>query len=116
MPNHIRQRIASLRELIAAGLHQGNLDEIVADCNALSQDTSHVLSFFVLKKLFAEISAALEGEAVTLERFKDLTFGVAEAAILILDKIENGTQVEVGDLESLVSSHIRNLNVFRSDR
>ena len=116
MSNHIRQRIASLRELIKEGLYQENLDKIVAECNTLSQDTSNVLSFFVLKQLFAEISAALEGEAVEINRHKDLISGIAESSILILDKIVNNKGVEVGDLQPLVSTHIRNLNVFRSER
>ena len=31
MPNHIKERIASLRDLIKGGLHQENLDQIVAE-------------------------------------------------------------------------------------
>lgn len=50
MANYINQRIASLRELIKGGLHQENLDKIVSGCNALAQDTSHVLTFFVLSQ------------------------------------------------------------------
>jgi hypothetical protein len=116
MPNHIRERISSLRKLIKEGLYQENLDKIVAECNALSQDTSYVLAFFVLKHVFAEISEALEGEAVDFDRHKDLISGMAESSVLILDKIMNDERIEVGDLESILSTHIRNLNVFRSER
>ncbi len=116
MPSHISQRIASLRELIRGGLHEENLDKIVVECNALAQDTPHVLAFFVLKQVFTEISAALEGEAVGVDQHRELISGLAEATLLILDKIESNQSVQYGELESIVRTHVRNLNVFRSDR
>lgn len=116
MSNHINRRIASLRELIQSGLHQENLDKIVSECNALAQDTSHVLTFFVLKQVFAEMSAALEGEAVAVAQHKDLISSISELAILILDKVENDEQIETAGLENLVRAHIRNVNILRSDR
>jgi hypothetical protein len=116
MSNHINQRIASLRELIEGGLHQENLDRIVFECNTLSQDTSHVLTFFVLKQVFVEMSAALEGEAVAVAQHKDLISSISELAILILDKVENDEPIETADLENLVRAHIRNVNIFRADR
>jgi hypothetical protein len=116
MPNHVNQRIAFLRELVKAGFHQENLDKIVAECSSLAQDTSYVLTFFVLKHLFAEISAVLEGEAVNLERFKELTSEIGEAINVILDKAINNEKVSFEDLESFVRVQIHNLNVFRSDR
>jgi hypothetical protein len=116
MSNHINRRIAFLRELINGGLHQENLDKIVSACNALAQDTSSVLAFFVLKQVFTEMSAVLDGEAVALEQHKDLISDVAGLAISILDKIEKQEQVEIADLEAIVRAHLRNVNVFRSDR
>ena len=116
MSNHINRRIASLRELIRVGLHQENLDRIVAECNALAQDTPHGLTFFVLKQLFAEISVALEEEPVGVEQHKELTSGLAKASFVMLDKIEENQSVEFEELESIVRTHVRNLNVFRSDR
>jgi hypothetical protein len=116
MPNHTKQRIASLRELIEGGLHAENLDRIVAECNALAQDTSNVLTFFILRQVFAEMSAALDGEAVAVTQHKDLVSGIAEPSILILEKIMNDERIETADLELIVRTHIRNVNVFRSDR
>jgi hypothetical protein len=84
MPNHTKQRIASLRELIKGGLDVENLDKIVAECNALAQDTSNVLSFFILKQVFAEMSAAFDGEAVTVTQHKDVVSGIAEPSIWLL--------------------------------
>ena len=116
MFNHINRRIASLRELIKGGLYQENLDKIVSECNALAQDTSHVLTFFVLKQVFAEMSAVLEGEAVVVEQHKDLISDITGSAILILGKVENDEPIEFTDLEALVRIHLRNVNIFRADR
>jgi hypothetical protein len=116
MPNHTSQRIASLRELIKAGLYQENLDKIVAICNALAQDTSYVLTFFVFKQMFREMAAALDAEAVSPEQHLDLIVETADTAILILDKVANGEKIEADELEAMVGTHIRNLNVFKSDR
>jgi hypothetical protein len=116
MPNHVNQRIASLRSLIGSGLHQANLDKIISECNGLAQDTSYVLVFFVLKNVFADLSAALEGEAVTVEQFKELTHEISRFAGLIIDKTSNAEEVEAAQVELLVSTHLRNLNVFRSGR
>ena len=59
MPNHISQRIASLRKLVKEGLHEANLDNIVRECNGLFQDSSQILIFFVLKHVFADLAAAI---------------------------------------------------------
>jgi len=102
--------------LVKAGFHEENLDKMVVECGSLAQDTSYVLTFFVLKHLFAEISAVLEGEAVNLERFKALTSEIGEPIDVILDKVINNEEVRFNDLESVVRVQIHNLNVFRSDR
>ena len=60
MPNHITQRIASLRKLVASGFYVENLDKMVSECNALAQDSAYVLLFFVLKQVFADLSNALD--------------------------------------------------------
>ena len=116
MSNHINRRIASLRELIQSGLHQENLDKIVSECNALAQDTPSVLAFFVLKQVFAEMSAVLEGEAVAIEQHKDLISDITGPVIIVLDKLQNNEPIEIADLEALVRVHLRNVNIFRADR
>ena len=115
MSHHINRRIASLRELIKGGLHQENLDKMVAECNALSQDTSLVLPFFVLKNVFKELSSAFDRGAVTVEQHEDLISNITGPAILILNKIEKNEPVQIEILETLVRDHVRNINVFRSD-
>lgn len=86
MSNHINRRIASLRELIKGELHQEKLDRIVFECNALAQDTSFVLAFFVLKQIFIEMSAALDGKAIAVDQHNDLVSGIAKLVVLILDQ------------------------------
>jgi len=116
MPNHISERIASLRELIARGLYHDNLDKAVAECNALSQDTAYVLPFFVLKQVFAETSNVLEGEPVSVARHAELIAKLAHATTLILDRAERGECVDADDLEAIVKNHIQSINVFRAER
>jgi hypothetical protein len=116
MPNHINQRIASLRNLIGSGLHQANLDKVTFECSGLAQDTSYVLVFYVLKRIFAEMSAALDGEAVVVEQLSDLTREISEPVLLILNKVSNAEKIEAAELESIVSTHLRNLHVFRASR
>lgn len=114
MPDHTSPRIAQLRNLVQQGLHEENLDRLVRECNALAQDTSHVLVFFVLKCVFAEMAAALEGGAVEVSRHQELVSRIAERVCGLLQKIEAGGPVDAGEIEELVRTHLVNLNVFRS--
>ena len=116
MPNHVSLRIASLRDLIETGLYQANLDRIVAECGELSQDSPYVLEFFVMKQIFSEISASLDGEPVTAARHEDLVLGIAQTSIVLLDKMLNGEQVQFFELKEFVATHVRNVNLFRADR
>src|SRR5216684_3961885 len=115
MPNQFVHRIASLREVIEAGLHVENLDRLVAGCNTLAQDTSCVLPFFVLKQVFCEMSEALEEGPAEVGRYRDLTSEVADCSLKLLDQLSESGRVEIADLEQIVRIHLRNLNVFRSD-
>lgn len=113
MSNHITRRIASLRRLVDAGLHLENLDTLIDLCSSLGQDSPNPLDFFVLKQVFADVSSALEGEAVTPERFRELTERVQLQASSILVSIESGRSVERSSLENLVRSHLTQLALFR---
>ena len=114
MPNHVGQRIASLRELVRQGLHEENLDRMVQECSALAQDSPHVLVFFTLKNIFREMAEALDSGAVELARFEELTVGVAQKADSLLQKLVAETPIEHASVEDLVRTHIVNLNLFRS--
>ena len=111
MPGNNRNR--RLRELIAGGLHQASLDTLSREFAALAQDTSEVLPFFVLHHDCRRLSAALEGEAVSLPRFHELTGGLAGQMTAILAALDAGQPV-AADLEKLVASLFENLALFRS--
>lgn len=113
MPNHVGQRIASLRELLRQGLHADNLDKMVQECSALSQDSPYVLIFFTLKNVFREMAEALESDVVEVTRFQELTAGIAQKVDSLLQKLLVGTPVEPADVEELVRTHIVNRNLFR---
>ena len=57
-----------LRELLKKGLHQENLDHLVACCSGLAQDSSYVLPFFVLKNIFREMRFSVTGSRSGLGR------------------------------------------------
>jgi hypothetical protein len=114
MQNHVKQRVASLRELIRAGLHQDNLDKLVGECASLSQDSPDFLLFFILKHIFGELAGVLDAGGVSFERYKELTSDVSEQALALLEKVLRIERLSIEDLEPLVSIHIRNVNVFKS--
>lgn len=114
MPNHIAQRIALLRKLISEGLHESNLDKLVVECDALSQDSSQVAVFFVLKHIFAELSSAIDGQPVTVAAHSELTEGISDQVLRLLDTVQRDHRVGPDEVEELIAAHLRNLNVFRS--
>jgi hypothetical protein len=114
MSKQIAERIASLRKRIDGGLCLDNLDALIALCASLAQDTPNPLDFFVLKHVFADLCGALEGEAVAVDRFQELTEGVRAEASSILAKIEIGRDIDRSSLESLVRNHLTQLALFRA--
>jgi hypothetical protein len=108
------QQITSLRELIREGLHQDNLGRIISLCHNLAQDSSHWLLFFVLKNIFREIDARLEGEAITVETFNTITDRIAEHAQKLLQDVQQAGTYSKEDLDEMVRTHLRNLGISRS--
>lgn len=106
-------RIRRLLDLLPGGLHQDKLDTLSREFDSLVQDTAEVLPFFVLHHVCRRLSAAMDGEAVTITRFHELTGGIAEQIALILETLEQGKPVEA-DLEKLVATLFQNLALFRS--
>lgn len=114
MPNHINQRITRLHELVQQGLHEENLDRAIRECNALAQDSPHVLVFFTLKNIFKELAEALEGGAIEVRRHEELVRGFSEKVSVLLQKLVSGDSVALDELEDLVRTHVVNRNLFRS--
>ena len=113
MSNHASRRIAQLRNLVRQGLHEENLDRLIQECNALAQDTPHVLLFFTLKSVFMELSAALEREPVEVSRFQELVGRITEQTSELLQRVEGGKPVGFGEIEELVRTHLVSLSLFR---
>jgi hypothetical protein len=116
MTNHISQRITSLRKLVNTGFHLENLDKIAVECANLAQDSSYVLPFFTLKHLVTEMSSVMDGEAVNVDQFREITANLEKAFNSVLDKIEKQERVSFEDLELIVRVQIQNVSVYRSER
>ena len=58
------------------------------------------------------LASALEGEAVSVERFHELTRGIADGIEHVLRAVQEGTQ-DIEKLQLLVSSLFRNLALYR---
>jgi len=58
------------------------------------------------------LASALEGEAVSVDRFEELTAGIAHQIADILRDLQQGNAV-IGKLEPLVITLFQNLGLFR---
>jgi hypothetical protein len=67
-----------LLEVLSGDLSQEPLEWLAKEFETLAQDRSHTLVFFVLQSVCQRLAAALDGEAVPLDRVQDLTAGIAE--------------------------------------
>ena len=71
-------RIRRLPDLLPGDLSQSKLDALSRKFDARAQDSAEVLPCFVLHHTCRRLSAAMEGEAVSLSRFHEVTAGIAE--------------------------------------
>jgi hypothetical protein len=104
-------RISQLLEALKGDLYQDKLESLVREFEALAQDRGETLVFFVLKNVCQRLADALEGEAVTAERFYELTTGIGEQISDILQHLHEGT--DVAKLNILVATLYRNLGLYR---
>jgi hypothetical protein len=105
-------RISRLLEVLSGDLSQERLELLAREFESLAQDRSQTLVFFVLQHVCQRLAAALEGEAVSIERFQDLIAGVADQIADILRDLHQGN-VSVEKLERLVILLYRNLGLYR---
>jgi|SRR6266576_3985002 hypothetical protein len=108
------QKIEHLLSLIEKGLFPDNLSKLISTSHELSQDTAFSLLFFGLKHIFLELDSALEGEAVDVQRFSELTGETRSRIIGILQLVRAGDSVPYQDLEDLIALHIVRLSLFRN--
>jgi hypothetical protein len=101
-----------LRKLLQGSLSQNKLEELARLFDLLAQDRATVLPCFVLHHVCRRLAVALDGEAVTPQRFGELTEGIAERITLILMQMEKGRTISEQELESLVVQLFSNLALF----
>ena len=110
MPDN--DRISPLLSALSGGLSQEKLELFSREFNSLAQDRAEPLVFFVLQNVCQRLASALEGEAVSVERFQELTAGIADQIANILRDVQQGN-ADVAKLEALVVMLFRNLGLFR---
>ena len=79
MPDN--DRISPLLSALSGGLSQEKLELLGREFNSLAQDRAETLVFFVLQNVCQRLASALEGEAVSVERFQALTAGIAALTV-----------------------------------
>jgi len=105
-------RISRLLELLEGDLHQEKLESLSRAFEALAQDRAETLVFFVLQNVCQRLASALEAEAVSVERFSELTSAIAAQISYILQHLHEGATA-VDQLENLVATLFRNLGLYR---
>src|ERR1700730_19198695 len=105
-------RISALLETLSGELSEEKLESLSREFNSLAQDRRDTLVFFVLKNVCQRLASALEGEAVSVERFEELTVGIADQIADILRDLQQGN-AGGAKLEPLVTTLFRNLGLFR---
>jgi hypothetical protein len=104
-------RISRLLDVLSGALSQDRLELLAKEFEALAQDRRQTLAFFVLQHVCQRLASALEGEAVSIERFHDLTAGIADQIADILRDLQQGN-AGVAKLEALVTTLFRNLGLY----
>src|SRR5260370_324121 len=106
-------RISRLLDALSGGLSQEKLESLSSEFNSLAQDRAETLVFFVLQNVCQRLASALEGEAVSVERFEDLTAGIADQIADILRDVQQGKR-NVTKPDRLVATLFRNLGLYRA--
>src|SRR6266481_6952703 len=105
-------RVSRLLSALSGGLSQDKLELLSGEFSSLAQDRAETLVFFVLQNVCQRLASALEGEAVSVDRFEELTAGIADQIADILRDLQQGNAV-IGKLEPLVITLFQNLGLFR---
>lgn len=106
-------RISALLDALSGELSQEKLESLSREFNALAQDRAETLVFFVLQNVCQRLASALEGEAVSVGRFEELTEGIAQQIADILRDLQQGNR-DVAKLDRLVATLFRNLGLYRA--
>ncbi len=107
-------RLSRLVDSFFGDLSQEKLESLSREFEALAQDRAETLVFFVPQNVCQRLTSALEGEAVSVERFEELTTGIADQIADILRDLQKGTTA-LPKLEPLVTTLFRNSGLFRHE-
>src|SRR5437667_3054162 len=105
-------RISPLLSALSGGLSQDKLELLGREFSSLAQDRAETLVFFVLQNVCQRLASVLEGEAVSVERFQELTAGIADQIADILRDLQQGNAA-INKPEPLEITFFRNLGLFR---
>jgi hypothetical protein len=105
-------RISPLLSALSGRLSQEKLELLSREFNSLAQDRAETLVFFVLQNVCQRLASAVEGEPVSIDRFDELTAGIAEQIIDIIRDLQQGNR-DVSKLNRLVATLFRNLGLYR---
>src|SRR5438046_9886455 len=86
-------RISRLLNALSGELSQEKLESLSSEFNSLAQDRAETLVFFVLQNVCQRLASALEGEAVSVERFEGLSAGIADQIADILRDLDRKSVV-----------------------
>jgi hypothetical protein len=106
-------RISALLDALSGPLSEAKFESLGREFYELAQDRPETLAFFVLANVCQRLESALAGEAVSIERFHELTSGIADQIGDILRDLEKGNR-DATRLERLVGTLFRNLGLYRS--
>jgi hypothetical protein len=104
-------RLSRLIDALSGALSQEKLEFLATEFEGLAQDRPQTLTFFVLQHVCQRPASALEGEAVSVERFEELTSGVADHIREILVEVEQGI-ARFDKLDRLVAMLFENLGLY----
>src|SRR5206468_8854074 len=97
---------------LSGELSQEKLELLGREFNALAQDRADPLFFLVLQNVCQRLASAVGGEAVSIDRFDELTAGIAEQIVDIIRDLQQGNR-DVSKLNRLVATLFRNLGLYR---
>ena len=104
--------IPRLLSILSGELSQEKLESLGKEFNGLAQDRPETLVFFVPEHVCQRLASALEGEAVFLDRFRELTADISKQIEDVLRHIQRNEST-LDSLERLVKTLFRNLGLYR---
>ena len=105
-------RLSQLLEVLQGELSQERLELLAREFGLLAQDRPRTLVFFVLQNICQRLVSPLEGEAVSVKQFEELTAGIGEQITGVVRDLERGNR-DFAKLELLVISLFQNLGLYR---